>query len=101
MRTIERSSQFKADYKRERKGSYRTSIEPDLKRVMEFPVSDAPVPTHYCDHALTGAMQGYRDLHVRPDLLLIYSRPVDKGRGNRDLRILRLVRLGSHSELGF
>ena len=101
MRTIERSSQFKADYKRERKGSYRTSIEEDLKQVIEILVNDAPVPMHYCDHALIGAMQGFRDVHVHPDLLLIYSKPVNKGRGNRDLRILQLVRLGSHSELGF
>lgn len=43
MRTIERSSQFKADYKRERKGSYRKSIEADLLQVIEqrFPRATA------------------------------------------------------------
>ena len=70
-------------------------------QVIEFLVNDAAISAHYCDHALTGAMQRYRDLHVRPDLVLIYSKPVDKARGNKDLTILRLVRLGSHSELGF
>lgn len=101
MRTIERSSQFKADYKRERKGSYRKSIEADLLQVIELLVNDAEIPASYCDHALTGSMQGYRDLHLHPDLLLIYSKPIDKARGHKDLRILRLVRVGSHAELGF
>ena len=43
------------------------------------------------DHALGGKWAGYRECHVKPDLLLIY-RKVDGD-------ILRLARLGSHSEL--
>lgn len=101
MRTIERSSQLKADYKRERKGAYQKSIEADLRQVLELLLNDVPIPANYCDHGLAGSMQGYRDLHLRPDLLLIYSKPVDKARGNKDLRILRLVRLGSHAKLDF
>ncbi len=45
----------------------------------------------YRDHALSGNFRGYRDLHVRPDLVLIYAKP--------DAGALQLVRLGSHSEL--
>ena len=44
------------------------------------------------DHALTGDWKDYRDCHVKPDLVLIYQKP--------DSATLRLVRLGSHSELG-
>ncbi|MBU6452802.1 MAG: type II toxin-antitoxin system mRNA interferase toxin, RelE/StbE family [Cyanobacteria bacterium REEB67] len=44
------------------------------------------------DHALTGEWKDYRDCHLRPDLVLIYEK--------QDADILRLVRLGSHSELG-
>ena len=101
MRTIERSNQFKSDYKRERKSGYRGSIEADLEHVIELLVRDAAIPAHYRDHALAGAMRGYRDLHVRPDLVLIYSKPADQAHGSEVLKILRLVRLGSHSELGF
>lgn len=46
----------------------------------------------YRDHALTGSWKGYRELHVQPDLLLIYW--VD------GLSVsLVLVRSGSHDEL--
>jgi mRNA interferase YafQ len=49
------------------------------------------LPEKNHDHALTGAWVGYRECHIRPDLLLIYRKP--------DAITLRLARLGSHSEL--
>jgi mRNA interferase YafQ len=53
--------------------------------------SDQPLEPGYRDHELTGDWRGYRECHVRPDLLLIYKKT--------DVDILRLARLGSHSEL--
>ena len=47
----------------------------------------------YKDHALTGNWKDHRDCHIKPDLVLIY-------RIEEDDNILRLTRLGSHSELG-
>ncbi|OZA58728.1 MAG: YafQ family addiction module toxin, partial [Sphingomonadales bacterium 39-62-4] len=38
-----------------------------------------------------GDWAGYRDCHVKPDLVLIYAKPDDA--------TLRLARLGSHSEV--
>jgi len=52
---------------------------------------DMQLPAKYRDHALTGNYTGHRECHLKPDLLLIYKKP--------DARTLRLVRLGSHSEL--
>jgi mRNA interferase YafQ len=49
------------------------------------------LPEKHVDHALTGDWKGFRDCHVRPDLVLIYEKP--------DPYTLRLTRLGSHSEL--
>ena len=43
------------------------------------------------DHDLSGEWAGYRDCHVKPDLVLILRKA--------DADILRLARLGSHSEL--
>jgi mRNA interferase YafQ len=40
---------------------------------------------------LSGQWSGYRECHVKPDLLLIYRKP--------DPETLRLARLGSHSDL--
>ena len=53
---------------------------------------DRPLEPRHHDHALGGAWKGFRDCHVKPDLLLICQK------SGKDL--LRLVRLGSHAELG-
>ncbi|HMU31204.1 MAG TPA: type II toxin-antitoxin system YafQ family toxin, partial [Nitrospira sp.] len=42
-------------------------------------------------HDLSGDWAGYRECHIKPDLLLIYRKS--------DSDTLRLARLGSHSEL--
>ena len=92
MRTIERTGQFKRDYKRESKGRHRATIDTDLLAVVALLVSDQPLDARLCDHALSGDWKDFRDCHIRPDLVLIYSKP--------DPQTLRLVRFGSHSELG-
>ena len=92
MRTIERTGQFKRDYKREAKGKHRTTLDVDLVPVLVTLVNNQPLEPRHCDHALTGELKDHRDCHIRPDLVLIYQLP--------DADTLRLVRLGSHSELG-
>ena len=93
MRTINRKGQFKRDYRRELSGTYGGRLNQILGEVVELLITDAPLPTRFRDHALTGAWRGHRECHIRPDFLLIYRKP-DNG-------TLELVRLGSHSELGF
>jgi mRNA interferase YafQ len=91
MRTIDRSTAFKRDYKREAKGQHRATLDADLMPVLATLVDDQPLEPRYRDHDLSGDWAGYRECHVKPDLLLIY-RKSDSG-------TLRLARLGSHSEL--
>ena len=88
MRTIERTGQFK----RESRGRHRTSLDASLVRLVEVLGNDRPLELRHHDHALSGEWRDHRDCHVKPDLALIYQRP--------DPGTLRLVRLGSHSELG-
>lgn len=92
MRTIDRTNQFKRDYKRELKGQHRATLEGDLVEVLKVLVRDVPLAGRYHDHALTGDWKNFRDCHIKPDLVLIYQKTNDE--------ILQLVRLGSHSELG-
>lgn len=92
MRTIERTGQFRRDYKREMKGQHRTTVVTDLTAVLDALAADRPLEPRHHDHALTGNWRDHRDCHVRPDLVLIYRLPDD--------RTLQLVRLGSHAELG-
>lgn len=89
MRAIERTTKFKRDYKREKKTH--PGLDAVLVPVVELLATDAPLPEKLRDHALSGTWAGFRDCHVRPDLVLIYAKP--------DEEALTLVRLGSHSEL--
>ncbi len=91
MRTIERSSAFRRDYKREARGQHRATLDDDLVPVIEALANDKPLEPRHRDHELSGGWSGYRECHVKPDLLLIYRKP--------DQDTLRLARLGSHSEL--
>ncbi|WP_339057569.1 type II toxin-antitoxin system YafQ family toxin [Candidatus Regiella endosymbiont of Tuberolachnus salignus] len=93
MRKIERTRQFKRDYKREAKGKYQATLDADILFTVTALVSDQPLEPRFCDHPLTGNWKDHRDCHIKADLVLIYQKP--------DEATLRLVRLGSHSELGF
>lgn len=92
MRTIDWTGQFKRDYKREGKGPHRTTLDEELFGVVEVLANDQALEPRHRDHALTGEWKDSRDCHIKPDLVLIYQKP--------DAKTLRLVRLGSHSELG-
>lgn len=92
MRMIERSTAFKRDYKRiKATPRYRKDLDSLISDILDFLLSDKTLPEQYLDHSLSGNWHGYRECHLKPDLLLIYSKP--------DQTTLRLVRLGSHSEL--
>jgi mRNA interferase YafQ len=93
MRAIERTSRFKRDFRREKSGILGKKLDVLLIEAIELLASDRPLPQRYFDHPLSGEWSGFRDCHIRPDLVLIYEKP--------DATTLRLVRLGSHSELGF
>lgn len=92
MRTIERTTAFKKDYKRERRGRHAKTLDDDLRALLEALIADRELEPKYRDHALIGNWSDHRDCHLRPDLILIYRKP--------DETTLQLVRLGSHSELG-
>ena len=92
MRTIRRTRAFRRDYRREKRGQYRRTLDEDLQRIFELLVNDATIPEQYQDHQMRGDRRRERNCHIRPDLVLIYSMP--------NTTYLDLIRLGSHSELG-
>jgi mRNA interferase YafQ len=71
MRAIERASAFKRDYKREAKGQHRNSLDENLKTVLLALATDEPLNARLRDHELGGDWLGYKECHVKPDLLLI------------------------------
>ncbi|MDC7945115.1 type II toxin-antitoxin system YafQ family toxin, partial [Raoultella ornithinolytica] len=58
----------------------------DLKPVLVALATDQPLDVRYRDHDLSGDWAGYRECHIKPDLLLIYRKS--------DADTLRLARLG-------
>lgn len=91
MRTIERTRQFKRDFKREAKGPHRATLNVSFIDVVTL-ANDEPLVEKHRDHALAGDWKDHRDCHIKPDLILIYRK--------HENDVLQLVRLGSHSELG-
>ena len=54
MRRIERTTQFKKDYKREARGRYKAVLESSLIEVLGMLLIDQELPARYFDHALVG-----------------------------------------------
>jgi mRNA interferase YafQ len=93
MRKIEWTRQFKRDYKKLRSSPrYRGDLETLLPAVLDTLAADQNLEPKFKDHALAGDMAGFRECHLRPDLLFVYAKADTPPR-------LILMRLGSHSEL--
>ena len=83
---------------------YSTQFKRDFKKIAKLPIQDIVEAGHvikqlqlnedlsikYVDHSLSGDWKGYRDCHIKPDLVLIYK---------TDNSSLKLARIGTHSEL--
>lgn len=91
MRKIEPTTQFKRDYKREKKGKHSVILDTLFSEIVEKLANDQPLAEKHRDHALSNNWNDHRDCHIKPDLILIYRKP--------EPDVLQLVRLGSHSEL--
>jgi mRNA interferase YafQ len=61
-----------------------------LRVLLELLITDQVLPASYKDHPLKGDWNGYRDAHLEPDWLLIYSIVGAE---------LQLARTGSHADL--
>jgi mRNA interferase YafQ len=90
MLTIKPASSFKQDFKRTAAGNNWSALITDLPTILYLLTNNQALPKQYNDHPLTGNWNEYRECHIKPDLLLIYQ----KSEG-----ILKLARLGTHSEL--
>ncbi|WP_228288513.1 type II toxin-antitoxin system YafQ family toxin [Acinetobacter pittii] len=64
MRTIKYTSAFKKDYKREKKGQHRNTLDAELQTVLELLQADEALPEKYRDHALVSNWVGHRDCHM-------------------------------------
>jgi mRNA interferase YafQ len=88
MYKLEYSSQFKKDFKKVVKLAIPDLVE--VSHIITTLQQGQTLIEKHADHALTGNWLNYRDCHVKPDLVLIYK---------IENSILKLARIGSHSEL--
>lgn len=86
------STKFKRDLEIARKS--RTFKVEVFEEVLEKLILDMPLDVKFKDHQLRGRLKKYRDCHIHSDWILVYSK-VDEN----ELKILELIRLGSHSNL--
>ena len=88
MYTLKITSQFKKDLKRIQNNPVKIK---HLKEVLELLEQDGALPERFKPHKLIGDYAGFMEYHVENNLLLIWLDPEEN--------IIKLVRLGTHSEL--
>ncbi len=88
MFTLKVTSQFKKDLKRIQNNPAKIK---HLKEVLQFLERNGFIPDQYKPHRLIGNYAGFMECHVENDLLLIWLDPEEE--------VIKLVRLGSHSDL--
>lgn len=83
---------------------YSTQFKKDFKKITKMPISDIlevgniisqlqrceSLKSKNVDHPLSGNWLGFRDCHIKPDLVLIYRIANNT---------LQLARIGTHSEI--
>jgi mRNA interferase YafQ len=89
MLTLHTTSQFRKDEKLVRKRGLNTAL---LKSVIQTLLEEKPLAPKHKDHPLVGNYTGFRECHILPNWLLIYT--VDKSR-----LILTASRTGTHTDL--
>ena len=85
---------FSSQYKKSLRKISRSGIFPikEIEKVINLLITGEILSPRYKDHGLNGELSGYRECHIKSDLLLIYKIE------NREL-ILILVDIGTHSQL--
>jgi mRNA interferase YafQ len=76
MRTIDRATAFRRDYKRvQTTPRHGKDLDALVSAVVALLSADQDLPEQFRDHGLIGDWAGYRECHIKPDLLLIYRKP--------------------------
>jgi mRNA interferase YafQ len=85
--------QVTSKYKKDLKRAKSRGLDLDsLQNVLSYLVNGITLPKEYNDHKLLGRYIGYRECHISPDWLLIYDI-------NTEIKLLTLVRTGTHADL--
>jgi mRNA interferase YafQ len=89
MYTVDKTKQFRKDYKRAYTRGYDLDLIDDVIRKL---AAGLPLPSENKDHLLHGDWEGYRECHITSNWLLVYKIRETK-------LVLTLTRTGTHSDL--
>ena len=89
MLELKKTGQFKKDLKLAIKRRLPINL---LDEIIQILREQKPLPAKNFDHKLSGNYAGFRECHIQPDWLLIYSIDGEK-------LILTASRTGTHSDL--
>ena len=89
MYTLEFTNQYFRDLKLSRR---RNLDEEKLNQLIKILISGDNIPKQYKNHDLTGNYLGLNECHISPDWLLIYPK-------NKTIKLITLIRTGTHSDL--
>ena len=89
MYSLEFTNQYLKDLKRARKRKF---DEGKLNKIIQLLIEGKKLPPRFKNHYLSGNYKDLFECHISPDWLLIYSR-------NNTLKLIKLIRTGTHSDL--
>jgi mRNA interferase YafQ len=90
VRTISIHTTFKKEFNKFKKNLSFEELDIFYSEIISNLKNDIPLAEKYRDHQLTGNYKNFRECHVKPDLLLVYTKIDNK---------LILARFNSHSEI--
>lgn len=88
MKELRKTSQFKKDFKRICKDMEKVKM---LFSIVDKLVNDEEIPAENKPHPLKGEWKDFMECHIGDDYLLIWY--------DKEQDTIKLIRLGSHSEL--
>ena len=92
MYLIHRTKYFEKSYSKLKRSGIKEKLILDIEVTIETLKMGDSLELSYRDHKLHGDYEGYRECHIRPDLLLIYQIKEKQ-------LVLVLLDIGSHSYL--
>lgn len=88
MKTIRKTTQFKKDFKKIKNNTNKINALLEIVRKL---ANGETIPAEFAPHPLTGNYKNHMECHIESDFLLIWF--------DKNADEVKLVRLGSHSEL--
>ena len=88
MKTIRKTTQFKKDFKKIKNNTNKINALLEIVRKL---ANSETIPAEFDPHPLTGNYKNHMECHIESDFLLIWF--------DKNADEVKLVRLGSHSEL--